>query len=266
MSLRLGAAMAIFLVAPFAFAAPTKSECVDADTAGQVHRREGHLLAARAELTTCSSASCPDIVRSDCRERLAELGRVLPSISVVANVTGSASLTLDGVSIPRDGAPVDADPGAHEITLTVPGNAPVTEHVQLTEGDKGHRVVFPAMLATVAIEPRTHTTNGLGTLRIAGIATGVAGVVALGFGVGFGVASFGAWSTAKSECADATTCDLARATADRSHAYDFATGSDIAFVAAGVLLATGVTLFVLGGHASVTVSNDRVAFVVGGTF
>jgi hypothetical protein len=33
-----------------------------------------------------------------------------------------------------------------------------------------------------------------------------------------------------------------------------------------VLLAAGVTLFVLGAHANVAVSRDHVAFTLGGTF
>jgi hypothetical protein len=267
MLLKRGVAAAMFFVARAALAAPTKGECIDADTAGQAHRQQGHLLAARAELTTCASLSCPEMIRADCRDRLAEITRALPSIEVAANVTGPGFLTLDGASIPLDGL-VDADPGAHELTLTVPGHAPVTEHVELKEGDKRHRVAFPPMVAIVSREPITPNSksDGLGALRIAGIGTGVAGVVALGFGIGFGVASFGAWSTAKSECADTATCNLSSAIADRSRAYDLATASDVAFVVAGVLVATGVTMFVFGGHATVTASSDRVAFTVGGSF
>ncbi len=257
----------MFFIAQPAFATPTKSECVDADTTGQVQRQDGHLLAARAMLTTCASMSCPEAVRADCRERLAEITRALPSIEIVANVTGTGFLTLDGASIPLGGL-VDADPGAHELTLTVPGHAPVTKHVELKEADKRHRIVFPAMVAVVPREPVAPKTksDGLGALRIAGLGTGVAGVVALGFGIGFGVASFGAWSTAKSECADTATCNLSSAIADRNRAYDLATASDVAFVVAGVLVATGVTMFILGGHATVTASSDHVAFTVGGSF
>lgn len=261
--------IAMVLVARGALAAPTKGECVDADTAGQSHRIDGHLLKAREELSTCASTSCPEMVRVDCRDRLAEVTRALPSLVVTANVTGPGFLTLDGASIQTDGAPVDLDPGEHELVLTVPGRAPVTKRVAVKEGEKRHAVSFPPMVAVVVprdagAAQQPHAT--MSSLRIAGIATGAVGVVALGFGIGFGLASISAWSTAKNECADVPSCDLVRATADRSRAYDFATGSDIAFVAAGVLVATGVTMFVLGGHASVIVSSDRVALVVGGSF
>jgi hypothetical protein len=252
-----------------ALATPTKGECVDADTAGQDHRRAGKLLQARAELTTCADATCPEMVRTDCRDRLAELKRALPSIVVAANVTGTGFLTLDGASIGLGGEPVDVDPGEHELTLTVPGHAPVTKHVAVKEGEKLRAVSFPAMVAAatpprVVVASDSHTS--VSPLRVAGIATGVAGLVALGFGIGFGVASFGAWGTAKNECADAATCDLVRATADRGRAYDFATGSDVAFVIGGVFLAAGVTMFLFGGHATVTASSDRVALVFGGSF
>ncbi|HEX4515343.1 MAG TPA: PEGA domain-containing protein [Polyangiaceae bacterium] len=267
MSLNRAALAIAMLLGRAAFATPTKGECVNADTAGQDHRRDGHLVKARDELTTCADVVCPEIVRVDCRERLAALKRALPSIVVAANVTGSAFLTLDGASIGTDGAPVDVDPGAHELTLTVPGHTPVTRNIVVKEGEKLHAVSFPAMVAVTPVDVGApHASSSISTVRIAGIATGVAGLVALGFGIGFGVASFGAWGTAKSECADQSTCNLSSAIADRSRAYDLATGSDVAFVVAGVLVATGVTLFVLGGHATVTASPDRVAFTVGGTF
>jgi hypothetical protein len=263
---KLRIALALSLVSSIAYATPTKSECVDANTIGQEHRVAKKLVSARADFSTCAIAACPEIVRNDCRARLAEVNRSMPSVVVVVPPAEGAFLTLDGASIPLDGAPVDADPGQHEITLNVPGNTPVTHRITLAEGEQRHRDQFPALISTVlratpvVTKPRTTTSP----LRIAGIVTGSIGLVAVGFGAGFGVAGFGAWNSAKAEC-PGSTCDLTRALSDRSRALDFATASDVAFVAAGVLMAAGVAMFFLG-HASVSVSRDDVAFVVRGTF
>jgi hypothetical protein len=259
-------AIAALLVSAPALATPTKSECVDANTRGQEHRIAKKLHTAREDFATCATASCPELVRNDCRERLAEVNRSMPSIVVVVPPAQGAFLTLDGASIPLDQAPLDADPGEHELTLNVPGNAPVTHRITLAERERQHRDVFPALVSrAVRAEPDVQKPHGTTPpLRIAGIVTGAVALVGVGFGAAFGVAGFGAWNSAKTECSG-STCNLAPALADRSHALDFATASDVAFVVSGVLLAAGVTMFFLG-HATVSASRDRVAFVLRGTF
>ena len=265
---RFAPALAIALVSPALFAAPTKNECVDANTAGQAHRLAGKLLAARDDFATCASPVCPEMVRNDCRDRLAEVKRAMPSLVVSAPVTGEAFLTLDGASIPLDGRAIDADPGGHELVLNVQGNAPITHHVTLLENEKGHREAFPPLVSSrpVDVRPAPHVEHaGISPLRVAGIVTGALGLVALGFGAGFGVAGYGAWSSVQSECFQAAACNVAQAESDRSRALGFATASDAAFVIGGVLLAAGIPLFVFG-HATVAASRDSAALVWRGTF
>jgi hypothetical protein len=264
--MRAAAFLCVAFFAGAALAAPTKNECVDANATGQAHRLTGKLLAARDDFTSCLSASCPEIVRDNCRMRLAEVKSALPSVVFSVPPTSGAFLSLDGASVPLDGSAVDVDPGEHEVTLNAPGNAPIRRTITLREGEKLHREAFPALVVTrreVAPSP-THASS-TSPLRIAGIVTGAVGLVGIGFGAAFGVAGFGAWGAVQSECLQAATCDLARAQADRNRALGFATASDVAFIAGGVLLAAGVTMFVLG-HATVTVSRDTVAFALRGSF
>jgi hypothetical protein len=71
--------MAFVLVfAEVAWANPTVAECVGADTAAQSLRRDGKLAAARVQLMTCGSPSCPALVRDDCTQRLEDLERAVP--------------------------------------------------------------------------------------------------------------------------------------------------------------------------------------------
>ncbi len=262
------ATLAIALtLAGAAHATPTKNECIDANTAGQEHRLAGKLLASREDFTACISASCPEIVRNNCRDRLAEVNRALPSVTFFVPPFEGAFLTMDGARVPFDGTRVDADPGEHEVTLNAPGNEPIRRRVTLREGEKLHREVFPALVGLRPVSvPEHHASSApMSPLRIAGIVTGAVGLVGIGLGSGFGLAGFGAWSQAQAECPSAATCDLAKAQADRSRALGFATASDVAFIAGAVLLAAGVTMIVLG-HTAVAVSRDEVAFVVRGTF
>ncbi len=263
-------AAAFLFVASFAgaaFATPTKNECVDANAAGQAHRLAGKLLAARDDFTSCVSASCPEIVRDNCRDRLAEVKRALPSVVFSVPPVSGAFLSLDGSSVPLDGVAVDADPGEHEITLDAPGNETIRRRITLREGEKLHREVFSGLVVPRGggAQSPVHGPSTISPLRLAGVVTGAIGLVGVGLGAAFGIAGYGAWGSVQSECLQASTCDLVRAQADRSRALDFATASDIAFVAGGVLLAAGVTMFLLG-HATVAASHDSVAFVVRGTF
>lgn len=262
--MRLAAALGVWTFAGFAFAAPTKKQCVDADTWGQSHRQEGKLHAARADFRVCLDPSCPDIVRSDCRTRVEDVDRAMPSVVVEMPVDLSdARLTMDGVLVAAAAEPIDVDPGTHHFVLRARGVAPVERDVSVAEGEKSKRVTFDR--PTAATPPQA-PAPGIAPLRLVGIVTGAVGVVGLGLGAAFGLASFAAWSSVQSECFQAAVCDKSRAVADRQRTLDFATASDVAFVVGGVLAAAGVTLVVLGGRASPTVTRDGVGFAFTRTF
>jgi hypothetical protein len=247
-------------VASVAAAAPTKGQCVDANTQAQVLRKQGSFKAARTALRTCSDPSCPGIVRNDCSARLDELARIMPSVILEASggATG-VSVTLDGEPAPGplDGRPIEVDPGEHHIVFRAPGRDPVTRVVTLDEGEKNRRV--QASFETPGEKPAP--SNG-GTLRVAGIAFSAAAVAGVGVGSVFGILSFSAWGSVKSECATAGACDYPKATSDRAQAIDFATASDVAFAIGGALAVTGAVLFALGLRAAPTVGPRTIGFVL----
>ena len=115
--------------------------CVAASTQGQTDRDEGHWLAAREQLRACSNEVCPAIVRSSCREWLAQLEQRMPSVLVRVHETGQqgeleASLTIDGVRFELTEEPIPLDPGTHLLAVLAPGWLPVQRSFLLASGEQ----------------------------------------------------------------------------------------------------------------------------------
>jgi hypothetical protein len=235
-----------------ATAAPDKAACIDADTTGQGFRLHGKLLAARKQLQICASPSCPAMVRDDCAQRLGEVTHAVPSVLLAASdKTGTltdVTVTVDGVQLATTLGtdPVEVDPGEHWFVFSAKDHLAATRVVLVPEG--GRSVPVSAVLALGAPAPPP-AAPGVAPLRIAGIVTAAVGIVGLGLGAGFGIAGYSAWASVNSECFQASTCDLSKATPDRNRAIDFASASDAAFIAGGVLTTAGIVMFLLAPRA-----------------
>jgi hypothetical protein len=202
------------------------------------------------------------------RERSAALAPKLARLQVVV----PESARVPGLVVRRDrvllgeaqwGFAVPVDPGSHTVEATAPGLQPFTTTVDVREAGSTVKVDIPA-LGSAASTPVTCATASsaasasptaapsdppvvLGmSLRTSGLALG--GVAALGFAAG---AVLGGVAISKQNASNRGPCDLARdvcspeGLALRADAITAATGSTIAFVASGVLLAAGVVLFAL---------------------
>jgi hypothetical protein len=257
-----------------------RSACVQANLSAQEQRRADHFAAARAALATCADPSCPAVIRHDCGTRLEELARVQPSLVFDVKDEKGADLvdvtvTLDGQTLGErlDGKPVDVDPGPHVLRFDAPGRSPISQQLLVNEGDARRRaavVLVPMVGPLVAPAAPALAENGvtllvdgdhpvppapargLGTKRIAGIATAGAGVILVGLGAAFGAGAISAWDGAKSVCGgDASRCNsatnAATASGDHGTAETDAAVSTTAFVAGGVFVAAGVALFFMGG-------------------
>jgi hypothetical protein len=255
------AAAAFALVATFcasASAAPTKVQCIEADTSGQTLRQSGKLHAARDALRTCADAACPALVRSDCTTRLDEVAAVTPSVVLEAHdATGdlaNVTVTLDGAPLVDHltGTPIEIDPGSHTFVFTVSGQAPISRTLVVSEGDKARKLsVGFGTESTQPSAPAPSVSSSGDGLRLAAIVIGSVGLVGLGLGGALGAATFAAWSSVPSTCpASGCTSPAAYTQAMSSHdtASALATGSDIAFIAGGVLLVTGVVVFFVAPH------------------
>jgi len=253
------ASLAGLATASDALAEPTKAQCIEADTAGQNERRAEQFHAAREHLQTCSSSACPSLVREDCVQRLGELESVIPTLVFAAkdasgdDVVG-VRVTVDGAPAATElsGSPVAMDPGVHGFTFVVQGASPVVKTFVVREGerDRLEHITFadlnvpppgtpPRPAATAA--PRS-TWNGQKTAAVVIAGAGVVGILV---GAATGAMSFGAWSSAQTDCGpNSGVCiDRPLALADRSSAVTDATVSDVGFVLGGILVATGVVVY-----------------------
>ncbi len=295
---------ATLLLSVPALADPTRDECVDANTRAQTLRQAGKLSESRAQLEICVSPSCPAIVRQDCTERLDEVNRASPSVlfdvtDAAGNDLAATHVTMDGKPLVErlDGKYVMIDPGEHTFVFTTTGHLPKTLHAVVHEGDKQRRIKVqfgaaaedepapevkpsepPQAPHNVELPPaeeaETHSSPGNGQ-RVAAVVVGSVGVVGLGLGIAFAAAAASTWSTSKSECNTTSCPDRPDALIDHDNAYNLATASTVAFIAGGVLAASGLIWFIAAprkhsGESALHVTpvlGARVAGLsIGGTF
>ena len=262
---RLAAPIFVMTLASAALASPTKEECVDANARGQVARKQGRLHAARTAFQTCADNACPSVVRHDCNDRLADVTHAMPTITLEATDGGrkitNATVTVDGApfATSTDGSAIEIDPGGHHFVFHMPGRPDVVRELAVDEAAR-------AQLVSATFEDRTPAAEANKTYRNIGIGLGVAGLGGILVGVAFGIATFSAWGTVKSECFVAATCDVTRAAMDRNDALTFATVSDIAFIAGGVLAAAGTAFLILGVRVVPTASPRVIGLSITETF
>jgi hypothetical protein len=124
----------------------------------------------------------------------------------------------------------------------------------------------PPAAGQAGAEPAERPRSGR-TQRVLGLVVGGVGVAGLAVGAIFGVRSIALKSDRDALCSGGNLCDAAGVAKDQ-HARDTALASTIGFVAGGVLLASGVVLFLTAASSRpavrVGVGADRL--VVGGAF
>jgi hypothetical protein len=225
-------------------------------------RAEHKLRLTRTQLLVCSSSSCPGEVRQECMRRIDDVNAAVPTLVLAVKDRAGRDLsevrvTADGETVAEhlDGSALSIDPGPHEFTFTAAGAPPLTETIILHEGEKDRRETLTLAIGTAPAPatpvssgtspqgPEGSTPQGVGKAqRALGLVTGGIGVAGLAVGGVFGALASSSWKTAQRECPDHTGCS-AQAINDRSHAVTDATVSTVGFIAGGVLLAGGLTLY-----------------------
>jgi hypothetical protein len=225
-------------------------------------RADHKLRLTRTQLAVCSSPSCPAEVRQECMHRIDEVNAASPTLVLAVKDRAGHDLSTVRVSVDGqlatdhlDGSAMAIDPGPHEFTFEATGAPALTETIILHEGEKDRRETVTLALGPapepLRASPLSGTVSGADSApptssgksqRVAGIVVGAVGVAGLAVGGVFGALASSSWKTAQRECPDHTGCSPA-AMDDRSHAVTSATFSTVGFIAGGVLLAGGVTLF-----------------------
>ncbi len=248
------------------------------------HEKQNKLATAWAEYLDVASRS-----KQEGRKDRAEAGRkaadrLQPQLSQLTLEVSFANTTIDGLEIKLDGvavgrgawgtaAPVDA--GKHRIQATAPGRETWLATLEVG-GDREKKTISVPELkpatqakaaesnlpnapvqAGLALQPTGSTsgtapaqkTEGVSTLRMVGLIVGGVGVVGVGLGTYFGISAISGKSSTASAC-PADGCTTTDAYNKRQDAFKAGNLATIAFIAGGALLATGVTLYVVGGPKS----------------
>jgi hypothetical protein len=140
-----------------------KSECLSAYVQAQELRRDGKLLTAHDTLLVCARSSCPEAVRNDCADWLAEVDRSLPTVVFSAKDERGvdrvdATLTVDGGSLPSafDGRARPLDPGVHELRASLSDGRSIQQPIVVKQGERDRLVE----LRFVASAPPPETDRG----------------------------------------------------------------------------------------------------------
>ncbi len=152
-------------------------------------RAAGQYRAARSLLLECVNAQCGGDVRRRCAATLQKVDAVTPSIVVRAQLANGDDVTDVALSLGEeqlasklDGMAIPVDPGEHRLVLRRPGHAPVTQVVNIREGEKFRAVdvmLEPAVLSAGGGSSNAPASSGFdGRLAAGGTLIGV-GVVGL---------------------------------------------------------------------------------------
>lgn len=241
---------------------PTVPQCLSATEEWLKLRADQKLRQARARLLVCTAASCPAEVREECSRRMQEVSAAIPTVVFEAKdgagrELSSVKVAMDGevVAALLDGTAMELNPGRHDFTFEMAGQAPATETLVLREGEKGRhvRIVLgtappPAPPPSPVAAPPVAAPAAAGGpergqgQRVLGLALAGAGLAGGALGGVLGGLTFASWGSANAACPSHAGCS-AQAIGDRATALDFGTASTAAFLAAGVLLGGGLTLY-----------------------
>jgi len=116
--------------------------CLSAPIDGQQAQRVGKLMEARASYLSCSSASCPKEIVSDCEHWLREVDDALPSVIFAARDAQGhdvvdARISIDGgAPAPMATLGVPLNPGPHRFTFHRDGAPDVEQQAVLRAGEE----------------------------------------------------------------------------------------------------------------------------------
>lgn len=235
---------------------------------GDCYEKKGRTASAWAIFREAASiAAARDDDRAPiARERADRLTPRLSKLTITMDESEDANLpeleiTRDGEVVPKAvwGTPIPVDPGEHVIAASAPGYS--REEVKVTiEGS--------ASIATIAVPhlerlPAARASDGAtagpkepgkAIQKPLGIGLGVAGLVGLAIG-----GTFGGLAIAKNDEATdpdgfncGTTCPTQGGVDASQDALTFATVSTVGFIAGGVLLAAGITVYLTAPKAKET--------------
>jgi hypothetical protein len=276
----------------FADACPKLEESERADPAvgtllylGECYERVGKTASAWA--TFREAASLAGTSNQTDRARVAS-GRAQdlePKLSRLSVELSPDVAQIPGVVVKRGsqrieaslyGTPLPVDPGDYRIEVSAPGYDTWSTPIKVESGGASASVRIPALIKAKesaaptpppaaasasgpaqpepATAPIAHATS---TQQVLGLVVGGVGVIGVGLGSYFGIRAISKNSDAETHCPKGALCNDNDGVNLSDKARQDAAASNIAFIAGGVLVATGAVLYLTGGSSDA----DRVALV-----
>jgi hypothetical protein len=244
-------AKAFLIAALSAFALPARADesadkqrCASSHLDGQKQRKSGHLRAAQASFVVCGAERCPNVVRKDCVDWLAQVEVLVPRLVIEAHdatgtPTADVRVEMDGELLAErlTGIALSADPGQHRFRFTDARGQSRDEVLLLNEGERRKLVVDFA--PTALSEPeRPHPVQSSSRTIPAGVfVLGGIGVAAGAAGAILGLGALGDGRHLEDTCAPACDRSDARSVNNRALVADVLIGASI--------LSFGAALYVL---------------------
>jgi hypothetical protein len=237
--------------------------CLKAHEQAQIERIQGRFLEAREQLLACAQASCPGVVRNDCKGWLQEVESSLPSVVfavsdeqghdlIEARVSSEQGLLSDRA----DGRALTINPGVHKVRIEAPGYAPTEQQVSVREGEKRRlvRVVLRAASAGPDVQPAAaESASGVPAepgpaqsdrrarrLLLSGYVLAGVGLATLAAGSAVGIVGHGELEDLRRSCKPECAGSEVKAGKRKYVA------ANVAFAVGGAVLATAVVTWVLG--------------------
>jgi hypothetical protein len=200
------------------------------------------------------------------RTRAAELSARIPHVHILPT---DATITIDGEHVATD-APLAIEPGHHAIHAEQVGHTPWDSTIDARESETLD-VRVPALDPIVDAHPSppaivlpppppprvvVHATP-LSPVRAAGIGISAAGVVALGVGAGFVIASASTYASSSSLCDAADHC-TSKGAAIRSDALAYGDVATALIIGGAVSLAGGIVLWLVAPHRARAIAFEPV--------
>lgn len=254
---------------------------------GECFERVGKTASAWATFREAASLATTSNQADRARIASARAQEIEPKLSRLSIELSPEVAQIPGVTVKRGaqriepslyGTPLPVDPGEYQVQVAAPGYEAWETPIRVEAGGASASVRVPALIKSK--ESAVPSSNGpqpvvtdvprspleppppaappsMTTQRIAGLVVGGVGVVGLGIGGYFGIRAIVKNSDAETHCPKGALCNDTMGVELSNKARRAATASNIAFAAGGVLVASGLLLYVTGGsHTS-----DRVALV-----
>jgi hypothetical protein len=194
---------------------------------------------ARARMLACAREACPLVIRSDCRNWLDEVARIVPTFVVLVERDDAGEqpvrLELDGqrITLSEPAQAIEATPGRHRLRIELDPYPLVEREIVLQKGEKNHlvRVRFarpspPAAVVPISPPPPLRHTRPIqpATYWLSG--------AALGAFIGSGAllaSALSSRSEARSTCAPACDSDRRKSIETRLLLADVSAGVGLVF-------------------------------------